>query len=298
VAHGSHNVIPDSGHFEAGETLALIERYPNVSFFAAPTLVVRMLNDGSIGQARLGNLKTIVYGGAPMYVSDLERALEVFGPRLFQLFGQGESPMTITGLDQRAHAAALAAGDRARLQSAGWARTGVEVRVVDDDDRDLPLGEVGEIITRSDCVMLGYWENPPANERALRGGWLHTGDLGALDESGLLTLKDRSKDMIISGGTNIYPREIEDVLLGHAAVREAAVVGAPHPDWGEEVVAFVVVHPGAAVDAAALDARCLEHIARFKRPKRYLFVETLPKNNYGKVLKTALRERLADRKPS
>jgi acyl-CoA synthetase (AMP-forming)/AMP-acid ligase II len=298
VAHASHNVIPDSGHFEAGETLALIERYPNVSFFAAPTLVVRMLNDGSIGHARLDNLKTIAYGGAPMYVSDLERALEVFGPRLYQLFGQGESPMTITGLDKRSHALRDMPGHRERLASAGWARTGVEVRVVDEDDRDLPAGEVGEIITRSDCVMLGYWENPEANARALRGGWLHTGDLGALDDTGMLTLKDRSKDMIISGGTNIYPREIEDVLLGHAGVREAAVVGAPHPDWGEEVVAFVVAHPGAVVEAAALDTRCLEHIARFKRPKRYFFLEALPKNNYGKVLKTALREKLADGKVS
>ncbi len=293
VAHGSHNVIPPSGHFDAGETLALIEQHPSVSFFAAPTLVVRMLNDGGIGHARMGNLKTIAYGGAPMYVSDLERALQAFGPRLYQLFGQGESPMTITGLDQRAHALRALPGHRERLASAGWARTGVEVRVVDEHDRDLPAGEVGEIITRSDCVMLGYWENPEANARALRGGWLHTGDLGALDSTGMLTLKDRSKDMIISGGTNIYPREIEDVLLGNPGVREVAVVGAPHPDWGEEVVAFVVARTGAAVDAATLDARCLEHIARFKRPKRYVFVEALPKNNYGKVLKRSLREQLA-----
>jgi len=293
VAHGSHNVIPESGHFEAGETFALIERHANVSMFAAPTLVVRMLNDAGMGHARLDNLKTIIYGGAPMYVSDLERALEAFGPRLYQLFGQGESPMTITGLDKRAHGLRELPGHRERLASAGWARTGVEVRVVDEDDRDLPLGEVGEIITRSDCVMLGYWENPEANARALRGGWLHTGDLGALDATGMLTLKDRSKDMIISGGINIYPREIEDVLLGHAGVREVAVVGAPHADWGEEVVAFVVAQAGTVVDAAALDARCLAHIARFKRPKRYVFVEALPKNNYGKVLKRALRGQLA-----
>jgi acyl-CoA synthetase (AMP-forming)/AMP-acid ligase II len=140
--------------------------------------------------------------------------------------------------------------------------------------------------------MAGYWRDPEATAAALRGGWLHTGDLGSRDARGLVTLKDRSKDMIISGGTNIYPREIEDVLLRDPRVVQAGVVGAPHPDWGEEVVAFVVPAPGASLSAADLDALCLENIARFKRPRRYLFVDDLPKNNYGKVLKTALRARL------
>jgi len=216
----------------------------------------------------------------------------LFGPRLYQLYGQGESPMTITGLDKRAHEAALAAGDTATLASAGYARTCVEVRILDEHDRELPAGQTGEIVTRSDCVMAGYWRNPQANETALRGGWLHTGDVGSLDERGCLTLRDRSKDMIISGGTNIYPREIEDVLLTHPHVAQASVVGAPHPDWGEEVVAFVVPAPGAVLTAEQLEAVCLDNIARFKRPKRYLFVDDLPKNNYGKVLKTELRERL------
>jgi acyl-CoA synthetase (AMP-forming)/AMP-acid ligase II len=163
---------------------------------------------------------------------------------------------------------------------------------VDEEDRDVPPGEIGEVITRSDCVMPGYWDDPQASARALRGGWLHTGDLGSLDTAGLLTLKDRSKDLIISGGANIYPREVEDVLLQHPDVAEVSVVGASDADWGETVVAFVVPLPGRSVTAEALDARCLEHIARFKRPKRYVFVDSLPKNNYGKVLKTALRERL------
>ncbi|HEY8369685.1 MAG TPA: long-chain fatty acid--CoA ligase, partial [Thermodesulfobacteriota bacterium] len=147
---------------------------------------------------------------------------------------------------------------------------------------------------RSDCVMAGYWNDPEASAQALRGGWLHTGDIGSLDEDGFLTLKDRSKDLIISGGSNIYPREIEEVLLRHAEVVEASVVGAPHPDWGEEVVAFVVRKPGSRVADADLDALCLDHIARFKRPRRYVFVEELPKNNYGKVLKSELRRRLAE----
>jgi acyl-CoA synthetase (AMP-forming)/AMP-acid ligase II len=166
------------------------------------------------------------------------------------------------------------------------------VRVVDDQDQDLPPGEVGEVITRSDCVMEGYWNNPKASAETLRGGWLHTGDLGSLDEQKYLTLRDRSKDMIISGGSNIYPREIEEVLLRHPDLVEVSVVGRPHPEWGEEVVAFVVAQPGTNVDPEALDTLCLDHIARFKRPKAYRFVESLPKNNYGKVLKTELRAHL------
>jgi acyl-CoA synthetase (AMP-forming)/AMP-acid ligase II len=292
VAKASHNVITPCESFTPGDMFEAIERYPRVSFFAAPTMVVRMLNDGGAAHARLDNLKTIIYGGGPMHLPDLQRALERFGPRLYQIYGQGESPMTITGLDQRAHEKALAARELDALVSAGDARTGVLVRIVDDQDRELPDGEIGEIVTRSDCVMAGYWQDPAATAEALRGGWLHTGDLGSRDARGLVTLKDRSKDMIISGGSNIYPREIEDVLLRDPRVAQAGVVGAPHPDWGEEVVAFVVAAPGASLSAADLDTLCLESIARFKRPRRYLFVDDLPKNNYGKVLKTALRARL------
>jgi long-chain acyl-CoA synthetase len=282
VAAGAVNVIPESGHFEPEEIFALLEHWPNASFFAAPTMIVRLL--ASRAARPPGKLKTIAYGGAPMYVADCLRAIELFGPRLYQLYGQGESPMTITGLPQSAHAA------RERLETCGFARTGVEVKIFDDDDRELPPGEVGEIVTRSDCVMAGYWKNPEATARTLRGGWLHTGDLGSLDAEGFLTIKDRSKDMIISGGANIYPREIEEVLLRHPAVAECSVVGRPHAEWGEEVVAFVVKR--GAVETAALDWLCLENIARFKRPREYRFVAELPKNNYGKVLKTELRRLL------
>jgi acyl-CoA synthetase (AMP-forming)/AMP-acid ligase II len=168
----------------------------------------------------------------------------------------------------------------------------VAVRIVDEQNLELPDGEIGEIATRSDCVMRGYWKDPAATEAALRGGWLHTGDVGARDARGLVTLKDRSKDMIISGGSNIYPREIEDVLLRHPKVAQASVVGAPHAEWGEEVVAFVVPAPGASITVEELDALCLANIARYKRPRRYVVANELPKNNYGKVLKTVLRERL------
>ncbi|MGH8745963.1 MAG: acyl-CoA synthetase [Burkholderiales bacterium] len=280
-AAGAVNVIPESGHFDPEEIFELIDAWRGMSFFAAPTMIVRLLASRAAGDADLRHLKTITYGGAPMYAADGLKAIELFGPRLYQLFGQGESPMTITGLPQADHAA------RRKLESCGFARTGVEVRVVDDEERELPAGEVGEIVTRSECVMAGYWGNAEATAQALRGGWLHTGDLGSMDAEGYLTIRDRSKDMIISGGSNIYPREIEEVLLRHAAVAECSVVGRAHPEWGEEVVAFVVRR--ADVSPQELDALCLEHIARFKRPRDYRFVDTLPKNNYGKVLKTELR---------
>jgi long-chain acyl-CoA synthetase len=278
-AAGAANVIPESGHFEPAEIFELLDHWPNASFFAAPTMIVRLLASPAARTPR--KLKTITYGGAPMYVADCLRAIELFGPRLFQLFGQGEAPMTITGLSQSEHA------KRAHLETCGFARTGCEVKIVDDQDRELPPGEVGEIVTRSDCVMKGYWQNPEATATATRGGWLHTGDVGSLDARGFLTIKDRSKDMIISGGANIYPREIEEVLLRHPAVAECSVVGRAHPEWGEEVVAFIVKK--SALQIEELDSLCLDNIARFKRPREYRFVDALPKNNYGKVLKTELR---------
>jgi acyl-CoA synthetase (AMP-forming)/AMP-acid ligase II len=178
------------------------------------------------------------------------------------------------------------------MQSVGTARTDVEVRVVDGDDRPLPAGEIGEIVVRGEVVMAGYWNNPDASAEALRGGWLHTGDVGSFDEHGYLTLRDRSKDLIISGGMNIYPREVEEAILRHPGVKAVSVVGRPDPEWGEAVVAFVVAAEGAGPTPADLDQTCLDSIARFKRPKEYRFVDGLPTNNYGKVVKRELRERL------
>jgi len=281
-AAGAANVIPESGHFEPGEIFALLDHWPQLSFFAAPTMVVRLLASPAARPPR--NLKTLIYGGAPMYVADSLRAIELFGPRLFQLYGQGEAPMTITGLSEEQHL------NKQNLETCGIARTGVEVKIFSEKDEELPSGETGEIVTRSECVMAGYWKNPAATEKAMRNGWLHTGDVGSLDAAGFLTIKDRSKDMIISGGSNIYPREIEEVLLRHPAVAECSVVGRPHPEWGEEVVAFLVLKK--TISEKELEKLCLDNIARFKRPREYRFVEALPKNHYGKVLKTELRRML------
>ncbi len=290
---GGHQVILPG--FEPADVLEAFDRYQNIAMFAAPTMITRLVLAAGTG-ARTGlagrGLRSLCYGGGPMYVSDLIKALDIFGPRLYQLFGQGEAPMTITGLSKRDHEGHLGPAHLQRLGSCGTARTGAEVRVVDEAGNDLAVGEPGEVITRSDCVMSGYWNNPAATANALRDGWLWTGDIGSLDAGGCLTLRDRSKDMIISGGSNIYPREIEEVLLRHPAVLECSVVGRAHADWGEEVIAFVVSKAGVAANVRELDDLCLQNIARFKRPKSYRFVELLPKNNYGKILKTSLRQTL------
>lgn len=292
IMAGARHVVPASGGFHPVELFALSHSVGPLSMFAAPTIVRRLVAHAESSGADCSGFKTIVYGGAPMYVADIGHALRVMGPRFVQIYGQGETPMTATALS-RAHIVDAAHLRHAqRLASVGVAQTPVQVRIADSKGNTLPAGETGEVLVRGDTVMAGYWRDADATRAAIRDGWLFTGDMGAMDEDGFLTLKDRSKDLIISGGSNIYPREVEEVLLLDAAVAEVAVVGAPDPEWGENVVAFVVAHAGAQVDTARLDALCLAHIGRFKRPKQYRVVDALPKNNYGKVLKTALRDLL------
>ncbi len=296
VVAAACNVCPEGKGFDAAEIFALIPRLPRLSMFAAPTMVRRLTIYP--GDQDLANLKLITYGGAPMYVADCVAALDRFGPRLSQLYGQGECPMTITHLSRETIAEREHPQWLDRLATAGVADSCMEVAIADEAGRLLPTGEAGEIVCRGDPVMAGYWRAPEATAATLKDGWLHTGDVGHLDEAGYLTLTDRSKDLIISGGSNVYPREIEEVLLSAEGVAEVSVIGRPDPDWGEAVVAWVVASPGSTLDRARLDAQCLSHIARFKRPKLYRFVPELPKNNYGKVLKTELRQRersLADR---
>ncbi|OBI83331.1 long-chain fatty acid--CoA ligase [Mycobacterium sp. E740] len=282
VLRAARQVIPESGAFEPDEFLDLCEHHPGCSAFLAPTMVQRLVQTGRSCPA---NLRTVVYGGGPMYVESLKKAMAAFGPIFVQLYGQGEAPMTITGLRRRDHLDA----DDAVLGSVGYARSGVDVAVLRADGTPATTGEIGEIVCRGDVVMSGYWNNPEATAATLQDGWLRTGDMGSFDDRGFLTLRDRSKDVVISGGSNIYPREVEEVLLEHPGVTEAGVVGAPDEEWGEVVVAFIV----GDVSAVELDAHLLERIARFKRPKRYEFIDELPKNSYGKVLKRELRARLS-----
>lgn len=289
VMQAGCHIIPESSRFDVEEIYSLIETYPDVVFFAAPTMVKRLVDHPSATDTT--NLKTIIYGGGPMYVDDCLAGLDRFGPKLAQLYGQGESPMTITALSARVHADKDHPRWRERLSSVGIPQSAVEVRIANDDGAWLSQGEIGEVLVRGETVMSGYWRNSKASADTLRDGWLHTGDVGTFDEDGFLTLKDRSTDLIISGGTNIYPREVEEVLVKHPDVAEVSVIGRPDREWGEVVVAYVVPAAGANGDPDSLEQFCLDHMARFKRPKHYRFVDSLPKNNYGKVLKTALRDR-------
>lgn len=293
VLKGARHCVPESGGFDPDEILTLASKLGSVHMFAAPTMVKRLVESAKTTGRDGQGIRTIVYGGGPMYFADIVEAVEVMGPRFCQIYGQGESPMTITALSRDLVADRTHPGWKERLASVGRAQSCVEVIVADETGRELPNGETGEILVRGAAVMKGYWSNEEANASTLRHGWLWTGDMGVFDKDGFLTLKDRSKDLIISGGSNVYPREVEETLLQHPSVSEVSVVGKPDDKWGEIVVAFVVSSPATNADADDLDRFCLENIARFKRPKEYRFADALPKNNYGKVLKTELRAQLA-----
>jgi acyl-CoA synthetase (AMP-forming)/AMP-acid ligase II len=290
-AGGSH-VFPLSRGFDPAEIEALSRHFGQTVMFAAPTMVKRMIEAAKASGYRGEGIRTVVYGGGPMYAADIDEALSLFGPRFVQIYGQGETPMTITSLTRELVADETHPQWRERRASVGQAMSCVEVRIANDGE-DVQPGEAGEILVRGATVMKGYWRNEKATAETLRDGWLHTGDIGRLDEDGFLTLTDRAKDLIISGGTNIYPREVEEVVARHPGVLEVSVVGQPSAEWGEDVVAFVVPRGEGACDAKVLDAWCRAEMASFKKPKRYVFCAELPKNSYGKVLKTELRKQLA-----
>lgn len=295
VRAGSRHVFPPSGRFDADEVLDLARAVGEVSLFAAPTMVRRLVRAARRRGEHGEGLKTVVYGGGPMYLADIREAIEVMGPRFVQIYGQGESPMTITALSREDHRDTAHPRYLDRLAGVGTAQSVVRVRIRGRDGNPLPPGREGEVEVKGATVMAGYWRDPEATAAAIDDGWLRTGDLGRLDEDGYLTLVGRIKDVIISGGSNIYPREVEDALVTHPSVAEAAVVGLPDPEWGEIAVAFVVPAEGAVLAEADLDEHCLRLIARFKRPRRYHIVPDLPKNAYGKVLKTELRAAAAAR---
>ncbi|ABG32375.1 AMP-dependent synthetase [Roseobacter denitrificans] len=285
VRAGARHVCPPSGGFDPDEILTLAQHFGNAHLFAAPTMVNRLTQYASGAGQRGEGLRTIIYAGGPMYNADIIAAVDHFGPVFIQIYGQGECPMGITALSRADVTDRTHADWARRLQSVGRAQSAVEVAIGDENGKPLTVGEHGEIMVRGDTVMPGYWTNPEATAKTLLNGWLMTGDMGFMSADGYLTLQDRSKDMIITGGSNVYPREVEEVLLRDSGVTEVSVVGRPHAEWGEEVVAFVV----GDVDPARLDQLCLDHMARFKRPKEYVKLEALPKNNYGKILKTELR---------
>lgn len=273
--------------FDPERLLATIEAERITATFLVPTMLYMMLDLPGAGRYDLTSLKTVIYGAAPMSPGRLAEAIDRIGPVFQQLYAQSEAPNTVAALLKDDH-------DLARphlLASAGRPLPGVEVAVLDDDGAEVAVGEVGEICVRGRLVMDGYWRAPELTDEALRGGWLHTGDLARCDAEGFLYIVDRRKDMIVSGGFNVYPREVEDVLGGHPEVAMAAVVGVPHAKWGEAVKAFVVARDGAVPDLDELRALVRERKGPVHVPKEIEVVDALPLTVLGKPDKRVLRDR-------
>ena len=267
------------------EILRIIEHEQLQVMLLVPAMILFLVQAPQIRETRLESLRLIVYGAAPIPAELLRQALEIFPCGFQQVYGLTETTGAITLLPPHDHDP----GDLRKLLSCGYAQKGVELRIVGEDGRDLPVGEVGEIAVRSPQIMGGYWRLPEATERAIQGDWFFTGDAGYLDDKGYLYIYDRVKDMIVSGGENIYPAEVESALFGHPDVADVAVIGVPDERWGEAVKAIVVKKPDAEVTAAALIAWARERIAGYKLPKSVDFVDALPRNPTGKILKRELR---------
>ncbi len=283
---GCTQVIHQRWGFNTGLFLEQVERYGVAALFLVPTQIKMICDHPDVGTRDLSSLEWIIYGGAPMYRDDQCRALKTLGPVLVQLFGQTESPMSGTVLTREEHS--LDDGD-GRERSVGRVRVGIEVRILDSSDDEVPPGTPGQICIRGETLMAGYWNRPEATAETLANGWLHTGDVGSMDANGYVFILDRLKDLIISGGLNVYPIEIEDVLLLHPDVSEACVIGVPDPKWGEAVRAVVVPVTGAQIDPAELIAFAGRHLAGYKKPKGVDIVDALPKTAYGKVDKKLVR---------
>ena len=275
--------------FDAEEVLDLAERHAVEIVKLVPTMLQRMLHVQGLEQRRFPHLRAIVYGASPMPTEPLKRAIEIFGPRLVQIYGQSECPVTLTILPADEHR--LDSPHPERLTSAGRPWTTVETRIVDDAGADVPIGSAGELVLRGPHLMSGYWKRPELLAQAVRNGWLHTQDMARRDEAGMIYLLGRKDEMIVSGGYNIAPREVEDVLYEQDGVLEAAVMGEADPEWGQAVVAYLVLRDP-FVDLDALVAGTKAKLG-FKRPKRVHAIAEMPKNSAGKIQKKALSPALA-----
>ena len=294
VARGAKSILLSSERFDGAEAWRLVEQHRVTNMFTVPSLLTMLVDHPAVDAVDHASLRHVVYAGSPMYRTDQKRALEKLGPVIVQYYGLGEVTGNITVLAPALHALDDAASP-APIGSCGVARTGMEVAILDAEGKRLPPGTSGEICVRGPAVFKGYFNNPAANEKAFAHGWFHTGDLGLLDGRGFLTITGRASDMYISGGSNVYPREIEEVLLTHPAVAEAAVVGVPQAKWGEAGIAVLVLRPGARVEAPEILAFLDGRIARYKRPARVVFWADLPKSGYGKVPKALVRQHLVER---
>ncbi len=272
--------------FVPAEILQIVERQRLQVMLLVPAMILFLVQAPQIRETDLASLRLIVYGAAPIPADLLRQAMDIFPCGFQQVYGLTEATGAITLLPPDDHDPA----DAKKLLSCGYAQKGVELRIVGDGGEDLPAGKVGEIAVRSPQIMGGYWKLPDATRRAIQGDWFFTGDAGYLDDKGYLYIYDRVKDMIVSGGENIYPAEVESALFGHPAVADVAVIGVPDERWGEAVKAVVVKKAGADASAGELIAWARERIAGYKLPKSVDFVEALPRNPTGKILKRELRK--------
>jgi len=273
--------------FELSRFLKRLVEFGISHTFLVPAMIIFMLELPEIRSFDFSRLKMIMYGSAPMPLARLREALDLFQCSFIQTFGQTESSPVLTVLRPEDHK--TEGPQSKRLLSAGREATGVEVRIFDENDLEVPPGVIGEVVARGDNIMKGYWNLPKETEETLRGGWLHTGDLGRADEESYIYIVDRKKDMIISGGMNIYSREVEEVLSSHPAVMESSVIGVPDDRWGESVKAFVVLRKDMTCTESEIVSFCQDKLGRYKQPRSLVFVESLPKNTSGKVLKEELR---------
>lgn len=284
--YGLTQVVFDS--FEPEEFVNDLANEKITIIFLVPTMVNLMTQHPNFDPAKLSMLKSISMAGSPIAVSKLEQALELLGPVFAETYGQAEAPMCITTMPKKELPS--------RLASCGRTGIFVDVKIVDDEGNEVEDGEVGEITCKGSLVMKGYWNNVEATESTLKNGWLHTGDLGWKSAEGYLHIVDRKKDVIISGGVNIYPGEVENVLNLHPGVKETCVIGVPDDKWGENIVAYIVQNGTMQVTKDELLALCIDNMASFKKPKEIHFVEALPKSSYGKILKRELREKHGEAK--
>jgi acyl-CoA synthetase (AMP-forming)/AMP-acid ligase II len=291
VARGAASVLLPGERFDAGEAWALVERHRVSNMFTVPTILTMLARHPAVDFVDHSSLRHVIYAGAPMYRADQVHALRKLGPVLVQYFGLGEVTGNITVLPPEWHS--IEDRDDMPIGSCGYPRTGMEVAILDAEGRALGPGETGEICVRGNAVFAGYFENEEANAKAFAGGWFHTGDLGHLDARGFLYITGRASDMYISGGSNVYPKEIEEVLLTFPGVLEACVVGMPDAKWGESGVAVLVTEGARELDPAALRAHLEGRLARYKFPARFVFWDELPKSGYGKVPKKDVKARLA-----